>query len=251
MYKLSVCALFKDESHCMTEWIEHYIFHGVEHFYLLDDESEDDYMTILDKYMKDGIVTLIKISWKRYLGRQRDIYNYYILPFIHETKWLLMCDLDEFVWSPDHIDLKIILNDCSHLAEIQMVQTLFGSNGHITQPKSIVSSFTKRRRCQFGTARTCGYKYFINSSYPFKELNVHYAVPKNEEDEKNRWLVLDDRYFILNHYSCQSRDRFLKKTLRSSCANNFKKLTMDDFEEFDINEVEDDRLYQQNKSIIG
>jgi len=252
-YNLAVGAIFNNEEHGIIEWLEHYLYHGVEHFYLIDDNSDDKTLDIIQPYIGKGIISLFNHGnkWSKYLGRQHDMYHYYILPFLHETQWLLMCDLDEFVWSPDHIDLKIILNQCSHLAELQVAQTLFGSNGHITQPKSIVKSFTKRRRSQYGTARTYGYKYFVNSSFPFKELKVHFAVPKNEEDKKNRWLVLDDRYFILNHYSCQSKERFFKKTLRSICANGFKKLTMDDFEEFDTNEVEDDRLFQQNKSIIA
>jgi Glycosyltransferase family 92 len=250
MYNFSVCALFKNESDCIKEWIEHYLFHGAEHFYLLDDESDDEYYKIIEKYVNDGIITLIKISWPRHPNRQAEIYDHYMLPLLHETQWLLICDLDEFMWSPAHVDLKLILvNQCTELAEIQVVQTLFGSNNHITQPASLVKSFTKRRLCQYGTARTNGYKYFINSKYPFKKLSVHFAIPENEYDEKKRWLVLDDRYFILNHYSCQSKEYFLKKCSKTD-VNEFKTLTIDDFPEFDINETEDTRLYEQNKSII-
>jgi hypothetical protein len=247
MHQLSVCALFKNESHCILEWIQHYLFHGVEHFYLLDDESEDDYQCIIQPYIDNGTITLVKVSWDRYYGRQKDIYNHYMLPLLHETQWLLICDLDEFMWSPQSIDLKGVLSQCFHLAEIQVVQTLFGSNGHSSQPKSLVQSFTKRRNSQFGSARTHGYKYFIHSRFAFKELNVHYAIP--EEEGKNNWLILSDEWFILNHYCCQSKDFFLKKCNRSD-VNEFKKLTIDDFLEFDTNEVEDSRLYEQNKEII-
>jgi hypothetical protein len=245
MYKLSVCALFKNESHCIKEWIEHYLFHGADHFYLLDDESNDDYQTIIETYLNSGIITLIKISWDRYLGRQKDIYNHYMLPLLHETQWLLMCDLDEFMWSPKCIDLKQILYQCNHWAEIQVAQTLFGSNGHDLQPKSLVESFTKRRASQNGTDRTFGYKYFIHSNFAFLELNVHYAIPK----EENKWFVLGDDYFILNHYCCQSKEYFSKKCNRTD-VNEFKKITMNDFQEFDNNEIEDIRLYEQNKEVI-
>jgi len=248
MYYLYVFALFKNEAHCIKEWIDHYIFHGVEHFYLLDDESDDNYHNILDEYINKGLITLIKIKWDRYKGRQKDIYNNYMLPLIKETQWLLICDLDEFVWSPQTINLTTILNTAHHLAVLQVTQTLFGSNNHISQPSSLVKSFTKRREYQCGLQRTCGYKYFINSTYPFKELNVHYAIPEIEYDEKNRWIILDDSYFILNHYCCQSRDYFEKKCKRTD-VNVFKEINIDDFPEFDINEVDDFRLYEQNKSL--
>lgn len=249
MYKLSVCCLFKNESHSIKEWIEHYLFHGVEHFYLLNDESDDNFYNIIETYIKNETITLIDVAWKRYIHRQSDIYNNYMLPLLNETEWLLIVDMDEYMWSPLNIDLKFILKDCHQIAEIQVAQTLFGSNGYINQPNSLVKSFTKKRVCQFGTARTYGYKYFINTYYPFKELNVHYAIPSNTEDEKNKWIILDDNYFILNHYSCQSKEYFIKKTMRTD-ADEFKKLTIHDFQEYDTNEIEDYRLYEQNKSII-
>ena len=33
----------------MKEWLEHYINEGVEHFYLIDNGSDDEYMKILEK----------------------------------------------------------------------------------------------------------------------------------------------------------------------------------------------------------
>ena len=241
--------MFKNESHALKEWIEHYIFHGVDHFYLLNDESDDNYYEILKPYIDKKIITLFDLKWDRYFNRQEDIYNHYILPRIKESKWILICDLDEFMWSPMNIDLKHVLNMSDHLATIQVVQTLYGSNNHITQPKSIIHSFTKRRDCQYGYGRTHNYKYFINSTYPFKKLRVHSAIPANEYDEKNRWLILYEPYYVLNHYSCQSREWFQKKCDRTD-ADHFKKLTMDDFPEFDLNEVEDTRLSDQNKDLI-
>ena len=39
MYNLSVGALFKNESHALEEWLEHYLYHGADHFYLINDGS--------------------------------------------------------------------------------------------------------------------------------------------------------------------------------------------------------------------
>ena len=44
MYKLSVGSIFKNESQGIKEWIEHYLNHGVEHFYLINDNSNDNYL---------------------------------------------------------------------------------------------------------------------------------------------------------------------------------------------------------------
>jgi len=75
MFNLSVGALFKNESIIIKEWLEHYIYHGVEHFFLVDDNSDDNYLSIIQPYMDKGLITLfISKDWAYYLGRQRDIY---------------------------------------------------------------------------------------------------------------------------------------------------------------------------------
>lgn len=43
MFKLSVLAIFKNETMIIEEWMNHYLNEGVEHFYLIDNGSSDDY----------------------------------------------------------------------------------------------------------------------------------------------------------------------------------------------------------------
>jgi hypothetical protein len=49
MYEFCVCAVFKNESHILEEWLLHYIYRGIDHFYLVNDNSTDDYKYIIDK----------------------------------------------------------------------------------------------------------------------------------------------------------------------------------------------------------
>ena len=42
-YFLSVLSIFKNESHILEEWLNHYINEGVDHFYLLNNNSDDNY----------------------------------------------------------------------------------------------------------------------------------------------------------------------------------------------------------------
>ena len=49
-YYLSVLAVFRNESHIMKEWICHYIMEGVDHFYLLNNFSTDNYTTVLKEF---------------------------------------------------------------------------------------------------------------------------------------------------------------------------------------------------------
>ena len=135
MYKLTVGAMFKNEAHCLLEWIEHYLFHGADHFWLINDGSTDNFMEILQPYIDKNIVTLFESNEPYYLGRQRNLYNRYFLPNFQETEWLLIVDLDEFVWSPMDVNIRNILDQAGHLGQIQVRTTLFGSNDHIKQPR--------------------------------------------------------------------------------------------------------------------
>ena len=243
MYELSVGAVFRNESDSIQEWIEHYLFHGTEHFYLINDDSTDNSVQVIQPYVDAGFVTLYNTDWGRYLGRQRDIYNHYILPHLSETKWLLMVDLDEYMWSQMDVNLCGILRQCEHLGQIQVRDTLFGSNGHIEQPRGIVQNFT---RCN--PIRHC-LKYFVNSAYEFTYLNVHHATFANKEHETNKFKIIGDDYLILNHYSCQSRNFWRDVKCTRSDGDHYRTRIMEHFDLIDMNDLEDLRLAKQNEAI--
>jgi hypothetical protein len=249
MFKLSVGALFKNESHCLKEWLEHYIAHGVEHFFLIDDKSTDDYMTILNPYIEKGLVTLFCADCNYYLGRQRDLYNTYIFPCITKTEWLLMVDLDEFVWSPKGTNfIQILELYFKDMAQIQINHTYFGSNGHIKQPEYIVKGFT--RRSKDVPSESQGYKYFINTKYKFSSLNVHHADHIDVQDKLEKFKIFSQDWWRLNHYSCQSREFWINVKCTRGDADNFRVRSIDEgFIDIDQNDVEDLGLLEQNTQL--
>ena len=253
MYTLPVGAVFKNETHCLKEWLDHYLFHGVEHFYLINDQSTDNYMEILTPYLEKGLVTLYQSAHASYLGRQRHLYNDFILPHFNrkETHWLLMCDLDEFLWSPKAIDLKVVLSEMDHMWQIQVLHTLFGSNGHDAEvpANTLVASYT-RRSATTPTETPGLLKYFVNSSYcTVESLNIHYATAP-DHDKTKHFMILNNPYFVLNHYCCQSKEFWRSVKCTRGDADNYRVRTMADFDEYDQNVVEDLRLFEQNKGII-
>lgn len=243
-YNLCVGAVFKNESHSLKEWIEHYLFHGVDHFFLINDGSTDSFLEKLQVYIMKNIITLFHSHTSSYVGRQKDMYNTYLLPQLKWTQWMIIVDIDEYIWSPTYVNLYDVLRQCTHLAQIQIKATLFGSNGHIQQPSKIVENFTTCKK------EKCGLKYIINTRFQFSSLNVHHASFIDEEDEKNRFLVLDEPYFALNHYSCQSQEFWKNVKMTRGDADNYLIRTMDDFYRLDVNEIEDHRLAEQNKNLV-
>jgi hypothetical protein len=251
MYELAVVCLFKNESNSILEWIEHYFYHGANHIYLINDDSSDNSIDLIKNYIIKGQITLFEAKgWKQYLGRQREMYNEFVLPLVKkkEMRWLLICDMDEYVWSPLAVDLKEILKQCENFSQIQMNHTLFGSSGHIMQPKSIVKYFTKRRK---HLNHLENMKYFVNSDFEFSSLNVHHASYVNDDDEekKKHFRLLDD-YFKLNHYKYQSFEFWKNiKCTRGDADHYLIRKEMEFFENDNLNEVEDRGLWDQNKFI--
>ena len=247
-HKLSVGAIFKNEAHGMREWVRHYLFHGADHIYLIDDGSTDMYQEQIQEFIDKNQITLFKTGgWDYYLGRQRDMYNTFILPRLKESEWWLLCDLDEYVYCPEYIDLKVWLYQLPNIGQIQIENMYFGSNGHITQPKEIVNAFTKRKE-EISRGHT---KYFLQSTFEFSSLNIHHATFVNPEEDKNNFYYLTQQYYIVNHYSCQSKELWNTVKCTRGDGDHYRVRTPDDFYNYDFNEVEDLRLMEQNAGILS
>jgi hypothetical protein len=244
-YYFSVGAIFKNESNGIKEWIEHYLHHGAEHFFLINDNSDDNFLDIIKEYIDNNKITLFNANEPYYLGRQRNLYNRYFLPYLKETKWLLICDLDEYVWSKKDIDLSNVLKNSESFGQLQIIENLFGSNGYIMQPNCIVKSFTKRRSDSNKPTRL---KYFINSSYEFSSLNIHHADFVNKEyiSDFTKFIICSQDYFVSNHYCCQSKEFWNNVKCTRGDADDYLVRTPLDFDSYDINEIEDLFLLNQN-----
>lgn len=101
-YYVSICSFFRDEARFLKEWIEYHRMIGIEHFYLFNHLSNDDYQTVLQPYIEKGIVELFHPTqnysnhskWEKI---QLGGYNKIINEKKHETFWLAFIDSDEFI----------------------------------------------------------------------------------------------------------------------------------------------------------
>jgi hypothetical protein len=247
MYKFVVCALFKNEAHALKEWLAHYAARGADHFFLINDKSTDNFLPILEPFIKTGQVTLYNADFPNYLGRQRDMYNRYFLPELLRCEWMLIVDLDEFMWSPRSTNFVELLKMFQHIAQFQVNHTLFGSNGHDKQPESIVASFNKRAASQ--EKHGVNLKYFIQGKYKFTSLNVHHASFANPDEEKTLFKQFGADWWQNNHYCCQSREFWNTIKCTRGDSDNYRIRKEAHFTEVDFNDVEDNGLKNQNKSL--
>ena len=93
-YYVSVCAIFKNEAKYLKEWIDYHLIVGVDHFYLYNNYSDDNYEKVLKPYIQRQLVTLIQ--WDMPAG-QIPAYNDCLKRFGADSNWIGFIDLDEFV----------------------------------------------------------------------------------------------------------------------------------------------------------
>jgi len=260
-YELSIAAIFKNESFNLKEWIEHYLFHGADHIYLIDDNSFDSYLEILSPYIEKNLVTLFKNDVPKFHNRQQVIYDKFILPKIKESKWTIICDLDEFWYSPKEIDLKKILNKYNQYEVVYANWAMFNSNGNIKHPKSIVQSCTLRHELNgemmcltngsFISTKTASRKYAVNGDANIVGLWVHDPIGDRSSINAS-YLEQKDYDLIINHYTTQSVEFWSKVKMSRGDVNNHHPDEARDWEYFkflDIGNIKDTTLANQNKNI--
>lgn len=109
---LSICAVFQDEARWLKEWLEFHQMVGVEHFYLFNNNSTDNYADVLRPYIDRGIVDLFE--WPSpeeevFYTTQVEVYNHCIELCVGHTQWLAIIDIDEFLCPVSTPDLPSFL----------------------------------------------------------------------------------------------------------------------------------------------
>ena len=207
MFTLVIVSMFKNESMILEEWIQYYIDQGVEHFYLIDNGSTDNYEEKINKYIDK--ITLIKDSFrvkpdttnklkmfddekKEYIFKDSSLHTQLILPnkyFLekvkNESKWTMFIDCDEYIYSPKSKNIFCFLKNinenekCDEITDIFIPWKIFGSSDLNKQPKSIINGFTKRmdineykkRTLEHGNIR--GHGKSITQTKYLTLLNIH------------------------------------------------------------------------------
>lgn len=127
-YTVCVCTMFKNEAQYLNEWINYHLLIGVDHFYMYNNNSEDDFQNVLQSYIDQGIVDLIEWpqSHSQMLGYQ-DCYEKHR----KDTQWLTFIDIDEFICPISTDNVKEWLKPYKCYPGIAIYWKQFGSNGRL------------------------------------------------------------------------------------------------------------------------
>lgn len=127
--EIAVCCLFQNEAPWLKEWLEFHRLIGVEHFYLYNNLSIDNYLEILTPYIDAGIVELFHFpiyplqNWD-----QPTVYNHALDLAKGKNEWLGIIDTDEFITPMSYESLKDFLRAHKQYAGIHAKWQLFGTS---------------------------------------------------------------------------------------------------------------------------
>jgi hypothetical protein len=207
---MSLClvTIFKNESHIMKEWVEHYLRQGLDKFYMIDNDSNDNYIEILQPYIDNNIVECVKDAKKH---AQAELYNTYFLEKSKFYDWAMVCDLDEFIYARKGFQtIKEYLNTVSDsVSQVFIPWKLFGSNGHQEQPTSVIQSFTNRTNYDKvdgfqGVLREGQELYsFTKSIVRTRHLEVLWI--HNQQTSDRNYITSDNQYNRVHSNNCYSK----------------------------------------------
>ncbi len=129
-YDLAVCGMFQNESRFLKEWIDFYRVLGVQHFYLYNNKSTDEWKSVLFPYMKDGIVEVTDWNYSNEnLYAQNMAYNDVLAKSRGCARWVAFLDLDEYLFPCNDDNLVHFLQDYQEFGGVCANWVMFGTSG--------------------------------------------------------------------------------------------------------------------------
>jgi hypothetical protein len=129
--RLAIGCIFQQEGPWLKEWIEFHRLIGVEHFYLYNNLSTDNYLEILAPYVQSGIVELFDYPVEFF--ERKDQVAVYMHAFAqanaNQTTWLALIDADEYIVPMESTSILDLLEEHSEHGAIYLWWQVFGTSG--------------------------------------------------------------------------------------------------------------------------
>jgi hypothetical protein len=250
VYQVAIVTIFQNEAPYLKEWIEYHKLIGVEHFYLFNNLSQDDYRAVLEPYIDSGEVELIQWPYKpknekNWIHIQRKAYEKAISKAIGKAKWLALIDSDEFILPMQSDDLGAFLEDYLEFGGVAVNWQMFGTShiSKIPKDKLLIESLTLKSADDFIENRYV--KSIVRPEAVDYLKDVHAAIfkpgyalvhPNKEICEGPFPTTIDIDKIRINHYWSRDEDYFynvkLPRRLFWAPKTNHEYLAFTVFNEF-------------------
>lgn len=280
---LSVCAVFRDEAPFLKEWIEYHLLVGVDHFYLFNNESVDEYLEVLQPYIKKGVVNLFnwpsRVKNGEWQTDQDRAYSYCLRYCKNSTFWLAVIDLDEFIVPVENTTVREFLSQFDQNPSIGTIRVnwqLYGTSNLSCIPSDslLIESLTLKAPWDYhAKLHSNTHVKSISRPQAMTKCSIHvaelkkgyqclpsnlYKDPFTKKDQSRQTVQIDK--IRINHYWTRAEDFFyavkmprLRRWLKPQVADgNVDKACLEIADE--LNQVEDrimDRFVPQLRERMG
>lgn len=221
-HELAICSIFQNEARFMKEWVEFHRLVGVEHFYLYNNKSDDDYLAVLSPYIQLGIVDLKDwdydyLTHKEWNRIQCNAYEDCVQLTKKKVKWLALIDLDEFIVPVIEKDIKTILKQYQKYSALGVNWQNYGTSGIDKIPEGKLMTeclyyklptYSKKNYTTKNIVRPNRVSHIINPHWVFlkkgfkvnpEKQRFHWAVSPSVSIDKiriNHYVMRDIEYMI-------------------------------------------------------
>lgn len=170
-----ICGIFKNESIFLEEWVKYHLLLGIDHIYLLNNGSTDEFEEVLKPFIEIGQVTLI--DWPK-PNSQFEAYEYWYKNYSTKTKWFSFLDIDEFICPVRDLNINTFLEKYEAYPALLMYWKMFGTGGQSFHDSNRL--VTEQYINSWDKLYDVG-KVFVQSRYTINKFNadVHHSPRVN------------------------------------------------------------------------
>ncbi len=239
---LSVCAITKDEGPYLAEWIDWHHRHGVEKFYIYDNESSDTTRAVLAPYIAAGIVDYK--YWEGY-RKQLAAYDDCLARHRYAARWIAFIDIDEFIVPLQDATIPAFLRRCEAFAAVEINWLIYGSNGMRTRTQGgVMARFTAHALPSHPLNRYV--KSIVDPRRVYTMIGCHeaariegYAGDSHGQRITRHFRQRAPQHDIIriNHYAVRSYEEFAEKQARGRASGRARHITQAYFLRYDLNDI--------------
>lgn len=142
-WDLAIVSMFRNNAAYLKEWIEYHHMVGVEHFWLYNDDSTDEWKEVLQPYIDQGLVEVF--YWPSMVGpgprgswvpKQMEAFRDGLSRARQKAVWVALIDSDEFLLPlKDKTVSECLKNHFSHVQAVYANWRNFGTS-HVVLKKN-------------------------------------------------------------------------------------------------------------------
>lgn len=141
---VALCLRFREEARYLAEWLEYYQAAGVEHFFLYNNFSSDDFLSAIQPWLVAGAITLV--DWPR-IPASPAAEEDCIRRALGRFAWVGFLDADEFVVIRGGRSIPEFLATFERAPGVGLHWRFYGSSGHIARPAlPVIAAYQHRAK---------------------------------------------------------------------------------------------------------